>query len=487
MTTYAGTVPDLHPLFASEGDPDADEARRRVTWEIFSALTEVVSGQGDWSEQSAARVRAEGRAWARDGGSVDELLTTVRSMTRCLINRCTVGGPEQDALTHEVMVLRLGDACRRVSRELNCGFYEAGGTAESPAAPPAPARPRSAQASAVLSVRTAFCSLADLERVFRARLGTVVLAADEGAHVLLPAAGQQEAVEVAREAHADLPGDVWIAVHWQDPARGKPAVPQTPDPVGLSVADGICATLLALDCPPGVYELDDVLVEYGAAENPEVSERLLRMVEPLQEHPVLWETLTALIAADGVRHRACERLGVHRNTLDRRLQRIRRLTGQRLDGLRGLSTLRAALAVVAVTRLQRSAGLLGTAAAPESAPAAGTEAGTSTGNETGTGTESGTGTEPEACPPVGTGTGGEAVEAAAEAVVPRTPPPPPVAPGPRPARPAAAHRTPWPTAPTGHRAGPTGDGVRATVAVRGPGVPPPRRPAEEACAPALRA
>ncbi|MFD4576154.1 PucR family transcriptional regulator [Streptomyces sp. NPDC058417] len=482
MTTYAGTVPDLHPLFASEGDPDADEARRRVTWEIFSALTEVVSGQGDWSEQSAARVRAEGRAWARDGGSVDELLTTVRGMTRRLINRCTVGGPEQDALTHEVMVLRLGDACRRVSRELNCGFYEGGGTGESLAGPPAPARPRpaaepttprSAEARAVLSVRTAFCSLADLDRVFRARPGTVVLAADEGAHVLLPAAGQQEAVELAREAHADLPGDVWIAVHWQDPARGKPAVPQTPDPVGLSVADGICATLLALDCPPGVYELDDVLVEYGAAENPEVSERLLRMVEPLQEHPVLWETLTALIAADGVRHRACERLGVHRNTLDRRLQRIGRLTGQRVDGLRGLSTLRAALAVVAVTRLQRSAGLLGTEAAPETAAATGT---------TGTGRESDTwtGTEP----------GVEAAEvtgAAPETVALHTPAPPPAAPAPLPARPAPSRRASWPSAATGLRSGPPGDGVRATVAVRGPGVPPPRRPAEEACAPALRA
>ncbi|MGW2748407.1 helix-turn-helix domain-containing protein [Streptomyces sp. NPDC001450] len=362
MTTYAGAIPDPHPLFASEGNEDVDEARRRVSWEIFSALTEVVSGRGDWSEQSAARIRAEGRAWARRGGSADELLTMVRGMTRQLINRCTVGSQDQDALAHEVMVLRLGDAGRRVGRELNCGFFEVGGNGENTPAPPPPAHRApecSTGARAVLAVRAPSCTLADIDRVFRTHAGAMVLASDEGAHVLLPAADQEESVALARKAHGDLPGDVWIAVHWQDPSRGRPSVREVPDSVGVSVADGICATLLALDCPPGVYELDDVLVEYGAAETPEVCERLLKMVEPLHEHPVLWETLVALIAADGVRHRACERLGVHRNTLDRRLQRIGLLTGQRPDGLRGLCTLRAALAVVAMTRLQRSARLAG--------------------------------------------------------------------------------------------------------------------------------
>ncbi|MFI1051824.1 helix-turn-helix domain-containing protein [Streptomyces griseoruber] len=362
MTTHAGAIPDLHPLFASEGIEDVDEVRRRVRWEIFSALTEVVSGQGDWSWQSAARIRAEGRAWARRGRSLDELLAMVGGMTRHLINRCTVGAHDQDALTHEVMVLRLGDAGRLVGRELNCGFFEVGiggegDTEPSRQVPAQRTREAPGEARAVLAVRALSCTIADIDRVFRGLAAAVVPTSEEGAHVLLPAAGQEEAVSLAREAHKDLTGDVWIAVHWQDPGPGTASGRTAPEGGGVSVADGICATLLALECPPGVYGLDDVLVEYGATETPAVSERLLKMVEPLNEHPVLWDTLTALIAADGVRHRACERLGVHRNTLDRRLQRIGLLTGQRLDGLRGLCTLRAALAVVAVTRLQRTVGL----------------------------------------------------------------------------------------------------------------------------------
>ncbi|MDL2076127.1 helix-turn-helix domain-containing protein [Streptomyces sp. GXMU-J15] len=369
MRTYAAATPEPDQLFPADGtmgNDDADDARRRVQWELFSALTEVVSGQGDWSTESAARIRGEGRAWARRGGSVDELLAMLRTMTRRLINHLTVGGQEQDFLKYEVTVLRLGDAGRRVGRELSCGFFEiaADDSACADTEPPRPEPPAADPAPtpdtcAVLGVRAPSCTRADIERAFRGHAVATVLGSPEGAHALLSAADQDEALALARAAHQDLPGEVWIAVHWQDSHAGRDGVRELPDDSGLSVVDGICTTLLALGSPPGVYELDDVLVEYGAAANPAVSERLVRMVEPLHEHPVLWDTLAALIAADGVRHRACLRLGIHRNTLDRRLQRIALLTGQRPDGLRGLATLRAALAVVAVTRLQHTARLAG--------------------------------------------------------------------------------------------------------------------------------
>ncbi|WP_055526205.1 hypothetical protein [Streptomyces graminilatus] len=133
MTTNPGAVSDPHPLFVVD---ENDELHGRVSSEIFSALTEVVSGQGEWSAQSAARVRAEGRAWARQDRPVDELLTMVRTMTRRLINRCTVGSHEQDPLAYELMVLRLGDAGRRVSRELSFGFFDhAGDHARTPPSP----------------------------------------------------------------------------------------------------------------------------------------------------------------------------------------------------------------------------------------------------------------------------------------------------------------------------------------------------------------
>jgi hypothetical protein len=360
MTICAGTTTDLQPLFPAEGTDDSDEARRRVRWEIFSALTEVVSGQGDWSEQSAALIRGEGLAWARAGGSFDELLAMVRTMTRSLINRSTLGGQDQDALRYEIMLLRLGDAGRRVGRELSFGFFEdestREGTVPSPRRAPTGSAPeRSADSHAVLAVRAPSCTLADVDRAFRGHADAMVLVSDEGANVLLPAADQGESVALARKAHGDLPGDVWITVHWQHSCLGEPGVSAVLDKGGLSAADDICTALLALDFPPGVYELDDVLVEVGAAETPAVTERLVKLVEPLHEHPVLLDTLTALIAADGVRHHACERLGIHRNTLDRRLHRIGRLSDQRPDSLRGLCTLLCTLRGARRGRLDRAA------------------------------------------------------------------------------------------------------------------------------------
>jgi hypothetical protein len=353
MTTYAIAGPQRSPLFAASED-DVEEARR----EIFSALTEVVSGEGQWSEQSAARIRTEGMMWAARGGSVDELLALVRTMTRRLLDRCLDGRNVQDALIHEVMALRLGDAGRRVTRELSCGFFQEGDRNRH--TPPPRRQPaawrmpgQSAEAYAVLAVRAPETTVAAIDTVFRRHAGSevVILPSVEGVYVLVPADDQEQSVAVAGRAHPDLDGDAWIAVHWQ---------PSTQARSGQTVVDDICATLLALHFPPGVYGLDDVLVEYGAAETPAVSCRLVKIVEPLLEHPVLWETLSALIAADGVRHRACERLGIHRNTLDRRLQRIVQLTGQRPDSLRGLGTLSAALAVHTLMRRQRPVGRVGT-------------------------------------------------------------------------------------------------------------------------------
>ena len=355
MTTNPGTASDPHPLFVAD---EHDTLLGRVSSEIFSALTEVVSGQGEWSAQSAARVRAEGRTWAEQDRPVDELLTVVRTMTRGLINRCTVGSHEQDPLAYEFMVLRLGDAGRRVSRELSFGFFDhAGDHARTSPAPagqtpaghtPAP----DAGSSAVLAVRAPSRTSTDIDRVFGGHPRAVVRTTSEGARVLLPAARREHAVVVAGQVLRRLPGDVWIAMHWQKSPSARTHDRTVPAQDGEPVTHDIHTALLALGSPPGLYEAGDVLDAYGTAQ---VAERPARAVEPLRPHPVLRDTLTALIATDGVRPRACEHLGIHRNTLDRRLQRIAQLTGHRPDGPHGLDTLRAALAADAVLRLRRHA------------------------------------------------------------------------------------------------------------------------------------
>lgn len=340
----------FHPPFAvPESDPE--EVRRALSWEIFSAFTEVISGEGEWSEQTAARIRAEGEAWASRGESIDDLLAEVRTMTQRLLDRIIDGRNRPDALSREVMALRLGDAGRRVANELSAGFLRDRVAAappppghRSPTGPTGPAARQSAAAYAVMAVRAPGCGATDVDGIVRRHAGpdVVVLRCTDGVYVLVPAESQQEAVDLARRAHPDLAGDAWIAVHWQP-------LPETRD--DQSVADDICATVLAvaLASPPGVYQLDDVLPQYAAARTPTVLRRLLRIIDPLPAHPELWETLVALIAADGVRTRACEALGIHRDTLDRRLQRITQLTGQPTDTLGGLNTLAAALTVHALT------------------------------------------------------------------------------------------------------------------------------------------
>ncbi|MEV2195135.1 helix-turn-helix domain-containing protein [Streptomyces phaeochromogenes] len=327
---------------------------------IFSAFTEVISGEGRWSEQTAARIRAEGRAWAARGEPVEELLSEVRAMTWRLLNRPPADGNRPDPLTHETLALRLGDAARRVAHELNSGYFEEDTATTAP--PPSRRRPIGpATAYAVLAVQAPDHTATALGDAFRRHAGAgdgvVVLHSDSGeswgnggngqtVYVLVPAEGQKESVELARRVHADLDGDVWIAVHWQL---------LTQAPGAGTVVEDICATLLAIALagPPGVYELDDVLVHYGVAETPTVSRRLVEIIEPLPDQPVLWETLNAFIAANGVHHRAAKQLGIRGDTLDRRLQRITRCTGHRTDTLHGLATLSAALVAYAVAHRER--------------------------------------------------------------------------------------------------------------------------------------
>lgn len=324
---------------------------------IFSALTEVISGEGRWSEQTAARIRAEGRAWAARGEPVEELLSEVRAMTWRLLNRPLTSGSRPDPLAHETLAVRLGDAARRVSHELNSGYFEE--DTATTATTPSQRRPTGpATAYAVLAVQASDHTATALGDAFRRHAGdgddVVVLHSGSGengvsgksVYVLVPAESQKESVELARRVHPDLDGDAWIAAHWQF---------LTQAPGARTVVEDICATLLAIALagPPGVYELDDVLVHYGVAETPAVSRRLVEIIEPLPDQPVLWETLNAFIAANGVHHRAAKQLGIRRDALDGRLQSITRCTGHRTDTLHGLATLSAALVAYAVIRRER--------------------------------------------------------------------------------------------------------------------------------------
>ncbi|WP_317494512.1 helix-turn-helix domain-containing protein [Haloechinothrix sp. LS1_15] len=91
--------------------------------------------------------------------------------------------------------------------------------------------------------------------------------------------------------------------------------------------------------PPGLYELDDLLLEVQLARPGTASDRLVGLLSALESHPDLVRTLRVALETNGNRRRAAAALHVHPNTLVYRLRRIAKLTGQdptRPDGMRVL-------------------------------------------------------------------------------------------------------------------------------------------------------
>lgn len=95
---------------------------------------------------------------------------------------------------------------------------------------------------------------------------------------------------------------------------------------------------------PGLYLLDDVLLEYQLSRPSPARAGLAALLDPLDDRPELLDTLRAFLARGFDRRQAAARLQVHPNTVDYRLRKATELTG--LDASRGADTLtlRAALA-----------------------------------------------------------------------------------------------------------------------------------------------
>jgi hypothetical protein len=95
---------------------------------------------------------------------------------------------------------------------------------------------------------------------------------------------------------------------------------------------------------PGLYRLEDVLLEYQLSRPSPARDGLAALLAPLAGRPELLDTLRAFHAAGFDRRQAATRLRVHPNTVDYRLRKAAALTG--LDPARGgdLPMLRAALA-----------------------------------------------------------------------------------------------------------------------------------------------
>jgi DNA-binding PucR family transcriptional regulator len=93
-----------------------------------------------------------------------------------------------------------------------------------------------------------------------------------------------------------------------------------------SSARRVLEVVRAFGRPPGVYYLDDVLLEYQLSQPSEARDRLAAMLDPLADKADMIETLAAYLRL-GDRRTTATQLHVHPNTVDYRLRRVHALTG----------------------------------------------------------------------------------------------------------------------------------------------------------------
>ncbi|MGK8557258.1 PucR family transcriptional regulator [Nocardia gipuzkoensis] len=101
--------------------------------------------------------------------------------------------------------------------------------------------------------------------------------------------------------------------------------------------------VMRLHCEPGLYRFDDLALEYQLTRPGPGREHLGALLNPLDEHPELLETLRLHVATNLRRSRTAGLLHVHANTIDYRLKRIATITGFDPTEPSGLWYLRSAL------------------------------------------------------------------------------------------------------------------------------------------------
>ncbi|NGY63267.1 PucR family transcriptional regulator [Lentzea sp. NEAU-D13] len=164
--------------------------------------------------------------------------------------------------------------------------------------------------------------------------GAFMTRKESGLVILVPDLDPERTPAITRQLTRHLDGKGWLTVA----ARPKADIAD-----GYREAADVMRLVVAGRRPGGVYNISDVLVEYAVTRHEHVTRSLVSILDPLRAHPVLWETLVALVDADLQRNQTARNLFVHRSTLDYRLQRIAGITGCDPTSGRGGHTLVAAM------------------------------------------------------------------------------------------------------------------------------------------------
>ena len=114
-------------------------------------------------------------------------------------------------------------------------------------------------------------------------------------------------------------------------------------PAAADQAHELLDMVQRLDCVPGLYRFDDMALEYQLTRPGPGREYLGSLLDPLDDHPELLETLQRHISNNLNRQRTARLMHIHTNTIDYRLKRVAQLTGFDPTQPSGLWYLRSAL------------------------------------------------------------------------------------------------------------------------------------------------
>lgn len=178
------------------------------------------------------------------------------------------------------------------------------------------------------------------------RVGAGVLSqlAEDGGIVLVP---RRRASPTISAAEWTATTELWRAASGAAGAAVMVGVAAAPATDVASVAEQAAEVRRVAELcgrPPGVYRLDDLLLEYQLTRPGPALDRLAAALHPLTDKPTLHETLTAYLELGQDRRRTARQLHVHPNTVDYRLRKIGELTGMDATGAADIPLLRAALA-----------------------------------------------------------------------------------------------------------------------------------------------
>lgn len=193
------------------------------------------------------------------------------------------------------------------------------------------------------TVRSTLVRRRRVRGAFDAQFDTTVLSVldERGGTALVPTVPERadDVVTMLRGFLAELTGIVGAPVV----ATAAVATTSGEVPDAAQEAREVLRVALRLEREPGLYVLDDLVLEVQLARPGVANDRLVQRLAPLRSRQELLTTLRAVIGAKDNRRKAASALHVHPNTLAYRLRRIAEVTGFDPADSEGMRVLSAAL------------------------------------------------------------------------------------------------------------------------------------------------